>query len=173
MRADLEESFVTLARRELPSLRRLAYAMCGDWHRADDLVQEALERVYAARLRAHAATDPGAYLRTTLVRRVFSEARRPWRRREHTREELPEVPAGDHAEGIAARLDLAGALAGLTTKQRAVVTLRFVEDRSVAEVAEILGVGRGTVKRQTHDALALLRGDLIGQYVAENGGGAG
>lgn len=172
MRAELEDSFLAVTGAELPRLRRLAYAMCGDWHRADDLVQDALERVYAAWSRAHAASDPGAYLRTTLVRRAISETRRHWWRREYTREALPEVPSGDHADGIAARLDLAGALAGLTVKQRAIVTLRFVEDRSIEEVATILGVGHGTVKRQTHDALARLRRDLTGQYVTENGGGA-
>ena len=171
MRAELEESVLTVARAELPRLRRLAYAMCGDWHRADDLVQEALERVYAAWPRAHTATDPGAYLRTTLVRRMFSEARRPWRRREHSRDELPESSAGDHAGGVVHRLDLAGALAGLTVKQRAVVVLRYLEDRPVDEVATILGIAAGTVKRQSHDALARLRRDLTGQYLAENGGG--
>ena len=59
------------------------------------------------------------------------------------------------------RLDLVQALAGLTPKQRAVVVLRFIEDRPVREVAQILEIGQGTVKRQTHDAMATLRLGMI------------
>jgi DNA-directed RNA polymerase specialized sigma24 family protein len=57
MRAELEDSFREFAAAELPRLRRFAYAVCGDWHRTDDLVQGALERMYTAWPRAHTAGD--------------------------------------------------------------------------------------------------------------------
>ncbi|MGH8938324.1 MAG: sigma-70 family RNA polymerase sigma factor, partial [Actinomycetes bacterium] len=70
----------------------------------------------------------------------------------------PELPAYEtDSVRVGERVDLARALAELTAKQRAVVVLRFVEDRSVGEVAVILGIAQGTVKRQTHDAVRRLR----------------
>jgi RNA polymerase sigma-70 factor (sigma-E family) len=143
---------------QTPGLRRLAYALAGDWHQADDLVQGALERAYVHWSRVHAASDPGAYARTVLVNLATSESRRAWRRRERTTDTVPEPPSADGDGGrVEGRLDLARALSGLTAKQRAVMVLRFVEDRPVAEVAAILGIAPGTVKRQTSDAAARLR----------------
>lgn len=142
---------------QLPGLRRFAYALCGEWHRADDLVQAALERMYVAWPRVHIIADPGAYVRTVVVRSMATETRRSWWRRERLVDEFPEPAADDYAASAADRLDLAEALAGLTVKQRAVVVLRFLEDRPVNDVAGILGIAPGTVKRQCHDALAHLR----------------
>ena len=71
------------------------------------------------------------------------------------------VAAQDGGAGYAvARVDVARALGALTPKQRAVVVLRFFEDRSERDVAEILGVSVGTVKSQTHTALGKLRSAL-------------
>jgi RNA polymerase sigma-70 factor (sigma-E family) len=161
MRAELLESFVAMTTRELSQLRRFAYAMCGDWHRADDLVQAALERMYVAWPRVHDAANLGAYTRKVLVRQAISETRRPWWRRERVTDDLPETAASDIAAGAAERLDLAQALACLTPKQRAIVVLRFVEDRAVADVAQILDIAPGTVKRQSHDAIGHLRRHLL------------
>lgn len=133
MREHVRTAFAALVAAELPALRRFGYALVSDWHRADDLVQGALERMYVAWPRVHTIADPGAYLRTVLARLAISESRRPWRR-EHVTDVVPERCAPDDASAIADRLDLAQALAGLTVKQRAVVVLRFVEDRPVAEV---------------------------------------
>ncbi len=160
MLARLREAFTEMAKLELPRLRRFAYGVCGDWYRADDLVQGALERMYVAWPRIHLVVDPGAYARTVVVRLAISESRRHWRRRERTTDVVPEVPVPDAASGVDTRIDLAQALAGLTVKQRAVVVLRYVEDRPVAEVASILGIAPGTVKRQSHDALIQMRSRL-------------
>jgi len=104
--------------------------------------------------RTHTVSDPGAYLRTVVVRQAISESRRPWRR-EYSTDALPERPYDSGSP--ATRLDLTRALAVLTVKQRALVVMRYLEDRSVAEVAEVLGIAQGTVKRQCADAVAKLR----------------
>jgi RNA polymerase sigma-70 factor (sigma-E family) len=154
---DRDEAFREFVLGQAGSLRRLAYAVTGDWHRADDLVQGALERAYVHWHRVAAADEPGAYVRTILVRLAASEGRRSWRRREHLAEQVPEMPGTAEDERAGERIDLARLLAGLTVKQRAVMVLRFLEDRPVHEVAAVLGVAEGTVKRQTHDALERLR----------------
>ena len=158
MNDDLEESFRAVAQAQLPRLRRFARALTRDPHHADDLVQAGLERMYVAWPRTHTVADPGAYLRTIVVRQAISESRRPWRR-EHSTDVLPET-GHDGAAGTVLQLDLARALQSLTLKQRAIVVMRYVEDRSVGEVAQVMGIAEGTVKRQSADAVAKLRRTL-------------
>lgn len=150
------EDFAAWAAGELPGLRRFAYAVGGDWHRADDLVQAALERMYVAWPKLGGVSDLGAYARTVVVRQAATETRRAWWRRERLTEAVPEIPAPGDGDS-AVRLDLARVLDGLSTKQRAIVVLRFVEDRPIREVAQLMGVAEGTVKRQCHEALGHLR----------------
>ncbi len=166
MNEDLEARFRVMAGVELAALRRFARSLTRDPHRADDLVQGALERMYVAWPRVHSVADPGAYLRTVVVRLAVSESRRPWRR-ERSAEHLPET-GHDGTSGSLLRLDLARALAGLSVKQRAIVVLRYVEDRSVAEVAEVMGIAEGTVKRQSADAVAKLR-RILGPNFIDDG----
>ena len=139
----------------MPRLRRFALASCRDPHRADDLVQSALERVYAAWPRAGRSTDPYAYARTTLIRVLISEERRPWRRREVSTDQLPH-PAEPEPDA-ARRLDVLALVRRLPARQRLVLLLRFVEDLPVAEVARLMGCSDGTVKSQTSAAAATLR----------------
>lgn len=141
-------------------LLRTAYLLTGHRHDAEDLVQSALMKVVPHWHRIEG--DPDAYVRRVLVRENVSR----WRRR-RWREVLgaearpaPEAAATDRDPGD--RLDLLRALSALAPRQRAVVVLRFLEDRSVAETAAALGVGEGTVKSQTSDALARLRTLLPG-----------
>ncbi|SDT42680.1 RNA polymerase sigma factor [Jiangella sp. DSM 45060] len=152
------DDFAAWATTALPGLRRFAYAVGGDWHRADDLVQSALERMYVTWPKLGGVSDLGAYARTVVVRQAATEARRAWWRRERVTDVLPEAPA--QVDDGAARLDLARVLDGLSVKQRAIVVLRFIEDRPVREVADLMGVAEGTVKRQCHDALGHLRRHL-------------
>jgi RNA polymerase sigma-70 factor (sigma-E family) len=143
------------------ALRRLAYALTSDWHTADDLVQATFERAFSRWERVRGADNPDAYLRTILIRLAASEYRRPWRHKERNAGGFVEGSGIDDETGdITSRVDLATVLRGLTAKQRAVLVLRFVEDRSVAETAAILEIAEGTVKRQTHHALRRLRGIL-------------
>lgn len=137
-------------------MRRTAYLLCGgDWHRAEDLVATTLMKVYVAwpRLRQDGALD--AYSRQVMVRTAIDESRRAFRRRESVVGELPEVanPPGRIDDAI----DVRRALAQLPAGQRAVVVLRYWEDLSVTETAQLLGRSEGTIKSQAAKGLATLR----------------
>jgi len=151
---DFAEYFA--ARRD--AVRRSAYLLCGDWHRADDLAQTAFVALHRRwrKIRDRGALD--AYVRRTLVRAVIDESRRPWRR-ERFVEELPEKPSSDGEVGdsVATRSALIGGLRLVPPRQRAVLVLRFLEGLDVAATAEALKCSEGTVKSQTARGLTALR----------------
>jgi RNA polymerase sigma-70 factor (sigma-E family) len=137
-------------------LRRLGYGLSGDWHLAEDLVQHTFLQLY----RHWRRLDPNtvdAYARRTLVNAYLSHKRA--RKRETVVADVPERPA-DQAPDVG--LDIRKALDALPPRQRALVVLRYLEDISVAEAAEMLGVAEGTVKSQTAHGLAKLRLSLFG-----------
>ncbi len=140
-----------------PAMLRLAYTLTGNRADAEDLLQTALAKTYLAwdRIRERDAVD--GYVRRVMVNTQTSW----WRRRkvdEHPTDAPPEGPAG---RDVTADLDLHDALwtalAGLPRRQRAMVVLRYYEDLSEAETAQVLGVSVGTVKSTTSRALAKLR----------------
>src|SRR3954453_1188158 len=81
MSAVNEDAFRAFAVTRRPSLRRTAFLLCGDWHQADDLVQTALAKLYAAWPRIRATHPPDGYTHRILVRCFLDEPRRPWRRK--------------------------------------------------------------------------------------------
>ena len=153
---DAEFSAYFVARRD--PVRRLAYLLSGDWHKADDLAQVAFVKLYGAwdRVRDRAAMD--AYVRSCLVRSVVDESRRPWRR-EKVVEFLPEHPddGADLAALVADREVFRQALGDVPPKQRTVLVLRYYEGMDVASAAAAMGISEGTVKSQTARGLAALR----------------
>ena len=157
VRTDWEHQFVEYFRVSAQPLRRLAYALCGDWHTAEDLVQLTFVRLYR-RWPGIRDESVDAYARRVLVNAFLSHRRA--RRRESLMADPPERAAGgsDPAEGLALRR----ALADLAPRQRAAVVLRYLEDLPVAEVAELLGISEGTVKSQTARAIQSMRGALHG-----------
>jgi RNA polymerase sigma-70 factor (sigma-E family) len=148
------DSFTRWASERQQALLRTAVLLCGDHHRAEDLVQDALTKV-ALRWSRLRDQHPDAYARQVMVRTNISW----WRK--HRREVVLEVSdrAGAVAPSAAVdrRLLLDHALARLTPRQRATVVLRFYDDLSERDTAAALGVSVGTVKSQTHAALARLR----------------
>lgn len=139
-------------------LYRTAYLLCGDPHRAEDIVQLSLAKLYAAWSRAARADSVDAYVRRMVVNAHLDETRRPWRR-----ERLLAEPADREAEAGLSVEDsdaLWTALRGLAPGQRRVVVLRHYWGLSVDETAADLGISPGTVKSQTSEALARLRGVL-------------
>lgn len=139
-------------------LRRVAYALCGDWHRADDLLQTALTKLYVAWPRIRHDGSEEAYCRRIMVRASIDESRRPWRR-ERPSATLPEVSA-DAGTAPEERSALFDALQGLPEQQRKVVVLRHWLGLSVRETAEEMRISEGTVKSHSSRGLAALEAVL-------------
>ncbi|MEV6864974.1 SigE family RNA polymerase sigma factor [Streptosporangium subroseum] len=136
------------------SLMRTAYLLTGDAHLAEDLLQNVLIKVAGHWPKLLSQGSPEAYTRKALVNQYIS-----WRRR--VRKELPSADPPErghsHDDSTIARIVMVQALARLTPKQRAVIVLRFYEDRTERETAHLLGCSLGTVKSQTSYALGRLR----------------
>ncbi len=157
-RTDRESAYVDYVASRREHLRRIAYALCGDWHRADDLLQTALVKLYVAWPRVRRSGSEDAYVRKILVRASIDESRRPWRR-ERVSDNLPDLPAAEPTD-VADRAALFDALQALPPQQRAAVVLRHWLGLSVAETATELGIKEGTVKSHTSRGLAALRLNL-------------
>ncbi|GAA1687738.1 hypothetical protein GCM10009680_29080 [Streptomyces yatensis] len=149
-------------------LLRTARSLTSNVCDAEDLLQTALTKTYLAweRIEDHNALD--GYVRRALVNTRTSQ----WRKRkidEFACEELPEpetVPAPDPAERQVVRDALWRAVLRLPDRQRAMVVLRYYEDLSEAQTAEVLGVSVGTVKSAVSRALGKLREDPELGYAA-------
>jgi RNA polymerase sigma-70 factor (sigma-E family) len=153
-----DEEFTQYVTARLAALRRLAFLLCQDWHRADDLVQAAITRLYLHWGRASGLDHADAYTRTILVREFLGEQRSGWARRVSLHPEVPDRPG--YPPDREAVLDLRAALTALPPRQRATLVLRFYCDLPVEQTAELLGCSAGTVKSQTAKGLAGLRGRL-------------
>jgi RNA polymerase sigma-70 factor (sigma-E family) len=165
-----EQDFAEYFAAKRDSVRRTAYMLCGDWHRADDLAQTAFVALHRRwkKIRDPGATD--AYLRKTLVRASIDESRRPWRRERYT-DQLPEPPERGAGldEQVSTRQDLVAALRQVPPRQRAVLVLRYFEGLDVVGAAKVLGCSEGNVKSQTARGLANLREVLGGKEVGASG----
>jgi RNA polymerase sigma-70 factor (sigma-E family) len=178
--AAADADFVEFVRGRTPALLRSAYLMTGDQQHAEDLVQSALARTYLAWGRVAGLGSAEAYTRKVMYHLQVDR----WRRKRFAEapyeaiEVDPVTKASDATDGAAARLDVARALARLTTKQRAVLVLRYFDDRTEADTAAVLGCSVGTVKSQTAKALARLRvlcpelAPAVSAQRANDGGGA-
>lgn len=134
------------------ALLRTAYLLTGDHHDAEDLVQRTLVKAVGKWPRI--ADHPEPYVRRIMVHDNISR----WRRRPKGERLVEAVPDRSHTDADhATRLTLQRALARLTPKQRAVLVLRFYDDLTEVQTAELLGVGVGTVKSQTRHALRRVR----------------
>jgi RNA polymerase sigma-70 factor (sigma-E family) len=152
-----EADYARFVRTRTHALLRSAYLLTGDQHLAEDLVQEALARTHRAWLRLERPENAEAYARRVMYHAQVSLWRRP-RVAEVLPGEIEAEPAGeDPAEAAVQRITLRRALLALTAKQRAVIVLRFFEDHTEAEAAQLLGVSVSTVKTQTVRALERLR----------------
>ena len=145
-------------------LRRTAYLLCGDWHRAEDLVQTTFAKLYVAWPRLARGGGVDSYARKVLVHVSVDESRRAYRRREQTVDRTPEQR--DDTTRPEDRVDVLAALDKLPPGQRSVLVLRYWEDQSVAETARLLGSSPGTVKSQTSKGLATLRALLGTDHAA-------
>jgi RNA polymerase sigma-70 factor (sigma-E family) len=153
MTGDVEFDEFVVARS--PALLRTAYLLTRDVQLAEDLLQTALTKAWFAWTRIDG--DPEPYVRRILVTSSVSWWRKRWTHETPTGV-VPERATG--AEPSVDVHDLMEALGRLPRRQRAVVVLRYVEDRTEADTAALMGCSVGTVKSQCSKALAKLRADV-------------
>ncbi|WP_341926272.1 SigE family RNA polymerase sigma factor [Nocardioides psychrotolerans] len=163
-----------------PRLLRTTYGVIGDRQLAEDALQTAFAKAYAAWSRVSRADEPIAYVRTIALHAALAQQRKAAVRRETTVRAMPEpvsaavAVAGSAVEdALLERDEVWAAIATLPPRQRAVVVLRYYEDLSERQIAETLGIRPGTVKSQSSAALATLRrllGDATRQTDARAGG---
>jgi RNA polymerase sigma-70 factor (sigma-E family) len=165
MNAQDETGFREFVAGRSPALLRTAYLLVGDRGRAEDLLQTALVKTYLSwdRIRDGHATE--VYVRRILINTATSWWRRRWNNETAT-DRLPETAVADAADRIAQSDEVRRALLRLPARQRAAVVLRYYEDLGEAEVAEALGVSRGTVSRYLTRALHTLRTKLNKEVMA-------
>lgn len=144
-------------------LLRTAYLLTGDLHQAEDLLQTALAKLYLSWDRIQDRESVDGYVRRILVNENSSLWRRGWKRRERASDVLPEGPpvTDEYDEGVGAAVW--ATVQTLPRKARAVVVLRYYEQLTEAETADVLGISVGTVKSQTSRALAALRDRTPGE----------
>ena len=160
--SDRERAFRTFFDQEFRPLRRLAYVLTRDWTEAEDLTQDTMLRTYRAWGRIH-GTSPAAYARTTMLnqhrsrlRRAKVEAKYAFARRTPT----------EVTEDRDDRLLVLDALQALPPLERAIIALRYLEDRPIEDVAALVDVPVGTVKSASHRAIRRLR-ERLGSTLAE------
>lgn len=152
-----EEQFAVFVATQSAQLVHFARLLCGDLHQAQDLVQSALENVFKV-WRRHDIEQPLAYARRAVLNQYLSGGRRRWRETPVSDpSERHDVAAPDHAPGVLDRDALLGALSRLTTRERAVIVLRYEQDLTEAATAEQLGIRIGTVKSTASRAMDKLR----------------
>ncbi|GGM23118.1 DNA-directed RNA polymerase sigma-70 factor [Micromonospora sonchi] len=154
-----EERFREFVVEQWGPLTRTAYLLTGDRGAAEDLVQSALEKTHRRWGRVLRKDAPGVYVRRVMVNTAVS-----WRRRRRTVEvpllEADAITAPDAYHRAENRHHLLGALRRLPPRMRAVLVLRYFEDLSETDIAQVLGCSTGTVKSQASRGLARLRADL-------------
>ncbi|GGX57555.1 SigE family RNA polymerase sigma factor [Streptomyces minutiscleroticus] len=170
MGQDRANGYAEFARARTGHLYRSACLLTGgDTHLAEDLVQETLGRLYVKWGRVSRADNPAAYAQTVLTR-TFLAHRRLRSSAERATDALPDVPDRRGADADASlRLTLVEALGRLPAKDRAVVVLRYWEDRSVEETAAAMNASSAAVRTRCVRALARLRlllGEELGEYAA-------
>ena len=151
MRQSDEDHFTAFVAANSATLFRTAYLMTGDYHRAEDLVQTTLVRVYQHWSRVEVMDRPVAYARKVLVNQSTSW----WRRR--SAHESPALVRDERTwdgrlEGLAEHVRVWAAVLSLPPRQRAVTVLKYYEDLSEAEIAATLDMAPGTVKSHAHAA---------------------
>ncbi|MEU0849329.1 SigE family RNA polymerase sigma factor [Streptomyces flaveolus] len=159
------DDYAEFARARAGHLYRSACLLtAGDTHLAEDLVQDTLGRLYVRWGRVSRAENPAAYAQTVLTRAFLAHQRRR-SSGERATDVFPDLPGA--ADGDAPlRLTLLAALARLPAKDRAVIVLRYWEDRSVEQTADVLHVSSAAVRTRCSRALGRLR-DLLGEDLAE------
>lgn len=156
----MRDRFEAFIAERLDRLLRYATALTCDPHLAQDIVQEVLLRAQRRWSHIESMDAPDAYIRRMITNEYLS-----WRRRRAARTvasthgtlDALGTPTADPATGYAERDAMRSRIAALPRKQRAAILLRYYEDCTDAEIAEVLGCAAGTVRSHISRALATLR----------------
>jgi RNA polymerase sigma-70 factor (sigma-E family) len=152
--ANDERAYTEYVTARFDQLRRTAFLLCQQWHRADDITQTTLTNLYLNWRRACAAENREAYVQTMLVRAFLADQRRGWMRRVVLAGDVPDSAIEpDHDD----RITVQRALLRVPPRQRATLVLRFFCDFTVEQTAEVLDCTPGTIKSQTARGLEALR----------------
>lgn len=152
-----DDEFSEFVLRTWSHLDRVALALTGSRHDADDLLQNTYTKAYKVWSRLLQMEHPEAYVRRILVNESTSLWRRAWRRVERPTALPPDTSTAAPQDVYESRDVVWQAIQRLPAKQRAVLVLRYYEDLDVRETAEVLGISGGTVKSQCSTALDKLR----------------
>lgn len=157
---DTDREFAEFVRARQHQLIRAARLYCGDYHAAEDLVQEALVKL-GSRWESVRDGSPDAYVRRILYRDAVSRWRKWGREMPYAAQpgerDLLDSRAEASVDDWVAGADVRAALGELPPRQRAVIVLRYFEDLAEVDIADALGISPGTVKSQASKALATLR----------------
>ena len=159
-----EDAYAQYVTAKLPWLRRIAYLLCQDWHRADDLVQTSIAKLYINWPKAAQVAHLDGYARAILVNTFLAEQRSHWWKRVVLYDDGHQDTqiAGRAGADSDAAIDVRRALALLPPRQRAIIVLRYYCELSIEETAAELGCSTGNVKSQSSRGLAGLR-KLLGE----------
>ena len=162
----VDEEFSEFVRARSPALHRTAFLLtAGDQQSAEDLVQSALLKTYVRWSSLRRSASAEAYVRRTLTRMAI----RTKAKRSSTEQLWGEVPTGSTPgvdSKVVDRVTILALLHDLTPQQRAVVVLRYYEDLTESQIAEVLGCAPGTVKSHASRAIAMLRSELASKGAA-------
>jgi RNA polymerase sigma-70 factor (sigma-E family) len=153
-----DEDFAEFAAAAAERLRTTAFMLCRDWHLAQDLTQTALTRLYLGWRHAREADNLTAYAQKILLRAYLDHRRR----RSSTETATAVIHDSGYRHHPDLRLTMLDALGRLSPRDRAIVILRYFEDYSVDQVADVLDLPVSVVKSQTRRSLAKLR-EVLGQ----------
>jgi len=152
------ETFSQYAGQVRPTLRQSAFALCGNWYTADDVVQETLMILHRRWHVVERSAGRAGYAHVVMSHLLAHEHRCLQKAREQAWDPLPELAAdADEIDHAVDRLVLEKALAELPTRQRTVVVLHYWFGLNSGEVARMLSSPPGTVRSQLARALASLR----------------
>lgn len=163
---DREAEFAAFFAASWPRLFRTTYAIAGDRQRTEDALQTAFAQAWSAWAKVAAADDRLAYVRRMAINAALSRHRKASSRREAVVAVLPETAQPSGEDALLTSDETWQAVRALAPRQRAVVVLRYYEDLSEQEIADVLGCRPGTVKSQASAALASLR-DRLGDPATE------
>ena len=158
-------AFEDVVREHGKALARLAFFLCRDKDTAEEIAAEALARTWP-RWRDSQVEDLVPYLRRVTVNLARKTRHRRFLAAQYERQLNSMLHIDDVQGPVSTRVDLVRAVMGLATSHRAVIVLRFLEDLSEAEVAELLGISVGTVKSRTSRALGALKRIHGGEFDA-------